>query len=113
MWWTVMSFSPGACDQGDGDRAAAEAAVSTLVGVRGVLNRITVPARPAGPQAKAAVRRSLARWLGPDGRRVRVVVRDPRRSSCTAAAGSPRSSGAPRNGRFGKCSATYGSIASW
>lgn len=60
----------------DGDRAAAEAAVSALVGVRGVLNRITVPARPAGPQAKAAVRRSLARWLGPDGRRVRVVVRD-------------------------------------
>jgi osmotically-inducible protein OsmY len=60
----------------DADRAAAEAAVSTLVGVRGVLNRITVPARPAGPQAKAAVRRSLARWLGRDGRRVRVVVRD-------------------------------------
>jgi osmotically-inducible protein OsmY len=60
----------------DLDRAAAEAAVSGLVGVRGVLNRITVPARPAGPQAKAAVRRSLARWLGRDGRRVRVVVRD-------------------------------------
>lgn len=60
----------------DADRTAAEAAVSTLVGVRGVWNRITVPARPAGPQAKAAVRRSLARWLGRDGRRVRVVVRD-------------------------------------
>jgi osmotically-inducible protein OsmY len=60
----------------DAERTAAEAAVSTLVGVRGVCNRITVPARPAGPQAKAAVRRSLARWLGRDGRRVRVVVRD-------------------------------------
>ncbi|HXQ30221.1 MAG TPA: BON domain-containing protein [Gemmatimonadales bacterium] len=60
----------------DADRAAAEAAISTLIGVRGVLNRITVPARPAGPQAKAAVLRSLARWLGRDGRRVRVVVRD-------------------------------------
>ncbi len=60
----------------DSERAVAEAAVAALVGVRGVLNRITVPARPAGPQAKAAVRRSLARWLGRDGRRVRVVVRD-------------------------------------
>ncbi len=39
----------------DGERAAAEAAVSGLVGVRGVINRITVPARSAGPQAKVAV----------------------------------------------------------
>jgi osmotically-inducible protein OsmY len=60
----------------DAERVAAEAAVSTLVGVRGVRNRVTVPPLPAGPHAKAVVRRSLARWLGRDGWRVRVVVRD-------------------------------------
>lgn len=58
------------------ERAATEAAICRLVGVRGVVNRMVVPARQAGPAASTVVRRSIRRSLGRDARGVRVTVRD-------------------------------------
>jgi len=58
------------------ERAATEAAICRLVGVRGVVNHMVVPARQTGPAASSAVRRSIRRSLGRDARGVRVSVRD-------------------------------------
>ena len=58
------------------ERAATEAAICRLVGVRGVVNRMVVPARHPGPAASTAVRRSIRRSLGRDARGVRVNVRE-------------------------------------
>jgi osmotically-inducible protein OsmY len=50
--------------------------VAGLVGVCGVSSRITVPVRPARPDAVTVARQSVARMLGRKGTRVRVAAQD-------------------------------------
>jgi osmotically-inducible protein OsmY len=60
----------------DDERAAAEAAVTPLVGAREVVNDIVVPPRVHPPHALARVEEALQRALGREARHVRVSLND-------------------------------------
>jgi osmotically-inducible protein OsmY len=60
----------------DDERAAAEAAVARLIGVRDVANEIVLRPVPPPPHARGRIEEELARRLGPEARHVKVVVDD-------------------------------------
>ena len=58
------------------ERAAAEDAVTPLVGAREVVNKITVPPRPRPPHLFAGIEEGLRRALGRDAKHVRVALNE-------------------------------------
>lgn len=58
------------------ERAAAEATVRRLAGVRGVINRITIPATAAPADVKHAIEATFLRHAATDAQRITVTVQD-------------------------------------
>jgi osmotically-inducible protein OsmY len=56
------------------ERAAAEDAVTPLIGVREVVNKITVPPRPRPPRLFDSIEDALRRALGREAKHVRIAL---------------------------------------